>query len=102
MADDNDINRIVTKQILIELGHEVIEAFENGELAFNYFAEYHDKIDLIVIDRKMPLMGGIEAFRQMRLIKSDIEGILITRFMNEEDSEVFDAGFGALVKSHIP
>ena len=98
MADDNDINRIVTKQILIELGHNVMEAFVNGEEAFNYFVEHQDQVDLIVLDRKMPIMGGIEAFRQMRLIKPELKGILITGYMVEEDSEVYDAGFTFLVK----
>ncbi len=63
LADDNPVNLDLTARLLTKRGHEVITA-ENGQEAIDRFLE--GVFDVILMDLEMPVMGGIEAARQIR------------------------------------
>jgi len=63
IADDNPINLDLTTRLLKKKGHEIITA-ENGKEAVNLFLQ--DSFDVILMDLEMPIIGGIEAARQIR------------------------------------
>jgi CheY-like chemotaxis protein len=65
IADDFYTNRLLIKEVLKNLGHELIEA-ENGVEVIRILEEHND-IDVILMDVEMPVMGGIEAFRHIRM-----------------------------------
>jgi CheY-like chemotaxis protein len=64
VADDYYTNRLLVLEILKELGHEFIEA-ENGQEALDAL-EYHNDIDLVLMDIEMPVMSGLEAMKHIR------------------------------------
>lgn len=63
LADDNEVNRSLTKEILESSGYAV-DAVENGREAVLAFAE--SKYQCVLMDAEMPLMGGIEATGAIR------------------------------------
>ena len=65
LADDKDTNLEVARRMLENEGHQVFVA-RNGEEAFERALEYHDEIDLILMDVNMPLVDGLEATKLIR------------------------------------
>jgi len=66
VVDDYADARATVRDLLEELGHEVIEA-ENGQQAFDFvIANPHVSVQLIVLDLKMPVMNGWEFLALMR------------------------------------
>jgi two-component system sensor histidine kinase RpfC len=65
VADDNPTNRQVIGKILERGGHEVT-VVNDGEQALH--AVEGRRFDLVILDRNMPGLGGIEALQAMRLI----------------------------------
>ncbi len=66
LVDDREIDRQVIKGLLMPYGFEMYEA-ENGIQAVEMATKIHP--DLIIMDIKMPIMGGHEA---MQILKSDV------------------------------
>ena len=65
VADDNPTNREVLGKILERGGHEV-SLVDDGEQALD--AVEHQSYDIVLLDRNMPRMGGLEALQAMRLM----------------------------------
>ena len=63
IADDNPINLDLATRLLNKKGHEVTTA-ENGKEAVDLFLQ--GSFDVILMDLEMPVIGGIEAARQIR------------------------------------
>lgn len=63
LADDNPINLDLTSRLLKKKGHKVTTA-ENGQEAIDLFLK--NSFDVILMDLEMPIIGGIEAARQIR------------------------------------
>ncbi len=71
LVEDNKMNQTVASKMLEKLGHDVMIA-ENGLEAVTLFKNESDKIDIILMDIQMPVMGGVEATKKIRgLEKSD-------------------------------
>ena len=56
----------------------------NGEEALQCVRK--ESIDLVTLDLKMPKMSGIEALREIKKIKEDIEVIIITAYGNPDNA----------------
>jgi signal transduction histidine kinase/DNA-binding NarL/FixJ family response regulator len=86
VVEDKPDNRLLLRDLLQQVGFQVLEAV-NGEEAITRFKEEHP--DLICMDMRMPVMDGYEA---TRLIKAMPEGretpiIALTASAFEEDRE---------------
>jgi CheY-like chemotaxis protein/HPt (histidine-containing phosphotransfer) domain-containing protein len=69
VVDDNQINRIVAKDMLKIFGLTV-DLAKNGEAALNILENNH--YDLIFMDCQMPVMDGYTATRKIRDLKSHV------------------------------
>lgn len=65
LVEDNLVNQKVVELMLKKQGCEV-DVVSNGELALEYMNSTLDVPDVILMDRHMPGMGGIEATRALR------------------------------------
>ena len=63
LVEDNEINRMVAREMLMSAGHNVTEA-HNGQLAVD-MAQDH-RFDLILMDISMPVLDGRGATRAIR------------------------------------
>ena len=69
LAEDNEINAMVTVEILEERGVHV-DVAENGQKALDQFASQPEGYyDLILMDIQMPVMDGRTAARAIRVMK---------------------------------
>lgn len=66
LVEDHPVNQILARTLLERAGHTVTLA-ENGQQAVELFGTAH--WDLILMDLQMPVMGGIEAARQIRAME---------------------------------
>ena len=63
LVEDNEINRVVAREMLLAAGHSVTEAV-NGKNAIEVAGS--EPFDLILMDISMPVMDGRQAAREIR------------------------------------
>jgi CheY-like chemotaxis protein len=68
MAEDNDVNALVTKKLLEHKGM-IVERAVNGQEALEAVKEHEPGYyDAVLMDVHMPIMDGWEATKQIRLV----------------------------------
>lgn len=96
LVEDNAINRQVARAFLKPLGGEILDA-ENGAVALDRLEE--TEIDLILMDVRMPVMGGFEATTRIRESGKPyalLPIVALTANAGEDDAKAcFDIGMDA-------
>jgi two-component system chemotaxis response regulator CheY len=102
IVDDLSMMRTIIKNLLSQLNVscECLEA-EDGLEALRYLA--HQRIDLVLLDWKMPNLSGLELLKKVRALKLKVPIIMVT---GESDAasvkEAMEAGItGYIVKPVI-
>ena len=73
-VEDNETNRKIAERVLSRAGHEVISVV-NGAEALERLD--NEEFDIILMDRDMPVMDGIEATRRIRAMAEPLASIPI-------------------------
>jgi CheY-like chemotaxis protein/nitrogen-specific signal transduction histidine kinase len=63
IVEDNEVNRMIAREMLISLGLDVLEAAD-GQQALDVLESH--KVDLIIMDCLMPVMDGYDTAREVR------------------------------------
>jgi DNA-binding NarL/FixJ family response regulator len=88
LVDDQSLFREALRTLLsLQPDLEIVAEAENGERALA-LARLH-KPDVILMDLRMPVMGGVEATRRLQQSAPHARVVVLTTF--EEDEEVFAA-----------
>jgi two-component system chemotaxis response regulator CheY len=82
IADDAAFMRVMLKEILGELGLEVVAEGEDGEQAVEMYRRHRP--DLALLDIKMPGCDGITALRQIVADDPQAQVIMITALGQKE------------------
>ncbi len=86
IVDDEQLNVLVTREILESLGYHVFSA-GSGQEAMAVFMEKGKDIDLIILDMVMPGMGGSRTFDALRKINPDIRIILASGYTVDGEAQ---------------
>jgi len=91
LVDDHQVVREGLKRMLeSEKWIEVVGGATSGEEAIDCVR--HLSPDIILMDIKMPGMGGIEAVRQIKAIQPSVKVIVVTLYQNEYLAQAAEAG----------
>jgi PAS domain S-box-containing protein len=105
VAEDNEINALLTRALLVRLGHRPTLA-ANGAIAVESFVAARAAgvaYDLVLMDINMPELDGLEATRRIRVIETAAGApqtpiIALTANVFAEDREAcFAAGMNAIL-----
>ena len=92
IAEDETNNFLLVREFLSESVFTIIRV-ENGLDAVNICKNRRD-IDIILMDIKMPVMDGIEATRQIKIMKPEIPVIAVTAYAYDTDKKrLLESGF---------
>jgi signal transduction histidine kinase/CheY-like chemotaxis protein len=92
IAEDETNNFLLVQEYLSESMFKIIRV-ENGLDAVNICKNRRD-IDIILMDIKMPVMDGIEATRQIKIMKPEIPVIAVTAYAYDTDKKrLLESGF---------
>jgi len=89
VVDDENIVRTVASHILDEIGMKVLSA-ENGRKAIDIYKRDPSRIDVILLDMTMPVMNGVETFKELRKINPNVKVILTSGYSADEVKLNFD------------
>jgi DNA-binding NtrC family response regulator len=97
LVEDEDIFRTVLGRRLRKRGLDV-SGVASGEEALAFLNR--DRVDVVVLDVKMPGMSGIEALEQIKARFADLEVVMLTGFADATTAvRVMDRGaFAYLMK----
>lgn len=97
IVEDQKENQLLLSRLIGILGLETKVA-EDGEQCLRLFQEWHP--DLILMDRRMPIMDGLEATRRLRRLpdggKVKIVAVTASAF-KEQQQEMFDVGMNDFI-----
>jgi two-component system cell cycle sensor histidine kinase/response regulator CckA len=103
VAEDDTSLGNLAKLMLERDGYTVILA-SNGKEAVERYAEQPDKIDLLLLDVVMPIMGGREAFDRIREMDPDVpilfasgysQNAIHTNFVIQTDKKILHKPYSA-------
>ena len=83
VVDDDSAIRGLARRVLEENGHTVLEA-KDGLEGLDIFRGDPHRFHAVLLDLEMPRMNGIDAFREMRAIRTDIPVIVASGHAPEE------------------
>ena len=102
IAEDNPVNQMVLRNMLVQLGCVVLTA-DNGQEAIDVLSQ--QPVDLIMMDCQMPIVDGFEATRIIRASKevySNIPIIAVTaNAMTGDSARCITVGMNDYIKKPI-
>jgi CheY-like chemotaxis protein len=97
LVDDEETVRGVGKEMLWELGFEVLTA-NDGREALDAINN-DPTIDLVLLDLTMPHMDGEECFRRVRCLRPDLKIIISSGYSEQEVTHKFiDKGLAGFIQ----
>ena len=81
--------------MLKDAGYRIIEA-ENGKDALQKFRT--EKIDMVIMDLKMPVMDGYEASKRIRNLRKSVPIIGVSAYAMQDDMDkAINSGFNFFI-----
>jgi CheY-like chemotaxis protein len=98
LIDDEEMIIKVGKELLQELGYNVLSAL-SGQEAIELYKTKADKIDLVIMDLIMPGMSGGETFDRLKKINPDIKVLLSSGYsINGQASKILERGCDGFIQ----
>ena len=94
VVEDEPSLRDLARSALESLGYGV-ETAEDGLAGVALFRACHPRLRAVLLDMKMPNMGGLEAFGQMQQIDASVPVIICTGYGENEEVQRILSGGGA-------
>ena len=92
IVDDEEMILDVGRQMLTELGYEVLTA-NSGKAAIQIYQEHIRQIDLVILDMIMPEMSGARVFGHLKQINPDVKVLLSSGYsINGQAAKILEQG----------
>lgn len=91
IAEDDETSRTFLREVLLLAGFKVLEAMD-GAQALDILQSQH--ADLLITDRAMPGMGGLELLKKMKEQKITLPSLMVSAY-GEESFWGQAIGYGA-------
>jgi len=102
IVDDEEAIRSLSRSILERFGHEVKLAAD-GKEAVELYGREQAKIDLVLLDLRMPRMSGHDALQQLLQINPDARIVVVSGFSDQYLTELDQQRiYGFLGKPFLP
>ncbi len=88
LVDDEEIIRSMGTALLEDLGYTVYTA-DNGASALEVYKENRKKIAVVVLDVVMPIMGGMECLKKLKILNPELKVIIASGFSRSDTSSDF-------------
>lgn len=82
IAEDHGDSRHLIKEVLDSNGYVVIETVDGSEAVQKYI-DFKDKIALLVLDVVMPKKNGMDAYNEIKEMKSDIKVLFMSGYTGD-------------------
>jgi two-component system, chemotaxis family, chemotaxis protein CheY len=89
VVDDSGLSRRVSRKILEEAGHHVVDAEDGMSALERYFLE---KPDLVLLDVTMKGMTGIEVLLRLREFDPEARVIIVTADVQDSTRQMTEEG----------
>ncbi len=83
IVEDNPEMRQMIRAVVADLAEEVIECAEGQEAVTAYRVQQFTANDRVLMDLKMPGIGGLEAARRIRAAFPDAQIIVVTQYNDQ-------------------
>jgi CheY-like chemotaxis protein len=90
LVEDEPQVRVQARRLLERCGFTVVEAV-NGEEGLRTFEAQRARIDVVVTDVMMPVLGGVEMVGRMRLLAPEVPVVFVSGFTAEDRGLPLDA-----------
>jgi signal transduction histidine kinase/ActR/RegA family two-component response regulator len=97
VVDDEDLVRKMAKLALERLGYQVLTA-SNGREALDLCTADPERIQTVLLDMMMPVMGGEETLRRLLEIRPTLPVLAMSGFHEREAKQRFGAGIAGFVQ----
>ena len=97
LIDDEEVILFTVSEILKALNCKVTTA-SDGQKGIDIYKENPDEFDVIILDKIMPKMNGMEVYLKLKEIKEDVKVILASGYSEEQAQEILDAGVSAFIR----
>lgn len=98
VADDEELIRDITEEILQDLGYTVTLC-QDGEEAVEIYQKNFRDFDLVIIDIIMPKLGGLRCFLELKKINPNVMVIVSSGYATKEEKEkLLKAGIMGIVQ----
>ncbi len=88
VIDDEEIIREVVRDVLEEVGIEVVVA-TGGAQGVELFREQAESIDAVLLDMTMPGMDGVTCFRHLQEVRPDARVVVLSGYSEQDVLEEF-------------
>ncbi len=98
VIDDEEVVRTIAEGLLTEAGYRVILA-DSGMKGVELFRENIDSINAVILDLSMPVMSGIDTYREIKKTAPDTRVVLASGFKHDERvSRLLQMGVRAFIQ----
>ncbi len=101
VAEDDEVVRLVCVRALERAGYTVLIA-ENGRDAVRLFEQHAERIDLVLLDMIMPVMGGIEAHERILDFQPAARVLFTSGYSVDPDELQSGPGIPLIAKPYSP
>ena len=91
LVDDDVVIRDLGKSLLEGLGYKVFVA-SDGDEAVRIYKEQVGEIALVVMDRVMPKVDGVESFNRLKKISPGVKVIISSGYAADEAKKLRESG----------